>query len=56
MPKQRSKPISDMTSEELARKVFPEKVVQEVKRIARESDERAEKREERTLKRKERSS
>lgn len=39
MPK-RKKKATEMTTEELARRVFPKKVVEEVKRIACESDEK----------------
>lgn len=38
MPKRSKKKVTEMTNDELARLVFPKKVVDEVKRIARESD------------------
>lgn len=38
MPK-RKKPASKMTDEELERRVFPKKVLEELKRIAHEQDE-----------------
>lgn len=38
MPRRKKRPI-DMTTEELARKVFPKKVVEELKRIAHEKDD-----------------
>ncbi len=37
MPKSKKHP-KDMTTEELARKVFPKKVVDELKKIAHEKD------------------
>jgi len=36
MGKRRKKPASEMTNEELARRVFPKKVVDELKRIAKD--------------------
>ena len=39
MSKGKKKPASEMTTEELARRVFPKKVVDELKRIAHEDDE-----------------
>ena len=41
MPKKKKKP-HDMTTEELANKVFPKKVVEELKRIAHEKDDKTE--------------
>ena len=41
MPK-RKKKVTEMTTEELARHVFPKKVVDEVKRIVHESDAKGE--------------
>ena len=39
MPKKKpTKPVNEMTSEELAAKVFPKKVHEELKRLAREID------------------
>ncbi|MBI4301920.1 MAG: hypothetical protein HY664_04895 [Chloroflexi bacterium] len=38
MPRRKKRPI-DMTTEELARKVFPKKVIEELKKIAHEKDE-----------------
>jgi len=37
MPKKKKRPV-DMTTEELAKKVFPKKVREELKRIAHEKD------------------
>jgi len=37
MPKKKKRP-QDMTTEELAKKVFPKKAVEELKRIAHEKD------------------
>jgi hypothetical protein len=37
MPKKKKRPI-DMTTEELAKKVFPKKVLEELKQIAHEKD------------------
>ena len=39
MPKKKKRPI-DMTTEELAKKVFPKKAREELKRIAHEKDNR----------------
>jgi len=39
MPKKKKKP-HEMTTEELAKKVFPDKVVEELKRIAHEKDDK----------------
>jgi hypothetical protein len=39
MPK-RKKTARDMTNEELARDVFPKKVVEELKKVARESEKK----------------
>ena len=39
MPRKKKKP-HDMTTEELAKKVFPKKVVDELKKIAHEKDDR----------------
>lgn len=41
MPRRKKKPI-EMTTDELARLVFPKQVVQEVKRIAQEQNEKPE--------------
>ena len=41
--KKKEKDPNEMTTEELARKLFPPAVIEEVKRIARENDERQEK-------------
>jgi len=49
MPKKK-KTARDMTTEEIAKRVFPKKVIEEIERVAHESDERAEKREERKKK------
>lgn len=38
MPRKKKEPI-DMTTEELAKSVFPPKVLKELKRIAREGEE-----------------
>ena len=38
MPKKSKKQPKDMTTEELAKKVFPKKVVEELKKIAHEKD------------------
>ena len=37
MPRRKKRPI-DMTTEELAKKVFPKKVIEELKKIAHEKD------------------
>ena len=42
MPKNKKRP-QDMTTEELAKKVFPKKVREELKRIAHEKDDKGEK-------------
>jgi hypothetical protein len=39
----RRKKATDMTTDELARRVFPKKVVEEIKRIAEEGDGKARK-------------
>jgi len=39
MPKKKKRP-ADMTTEELAKKVFPKKVREELKKIAHEKDEK----------------
>jgi hypothetical protein len=39
----RKKKATDMTTEELARRVFPKKVVEEIKRIAEEGDSKPKK-------------
>ena len=39
----RKKDVKDMTTEELARHVFPKKVVEELERIAHEGEEQEEK-------------
>jgi hypothetical protein len=39
MPKKKKRPI-DMTTEELAKKVFPKKVREELNRIAHEKDKK----------------
>lgn len=39
MPK-RKKKATEMTTDELERRLFPKKVVDEIRRVARESDER----------------
>ncbi len=36
MPKRKKKDVTEMTTDELARHVFPKKVVEELKRIAHE--------------------
>ena len=38
MPKRKQKDVTEMTTEELARHVFPKKVVDELKRVAHEHD------------------
>ncbi len=38
MPKRKKKKATEMTTEELARRIFPKKVVREIERIAHESD------------------
>jgi hypothetical protein len=38
MPRRKKKTANEMTTEELARSVFPKKVVDEVKRLAHERD------------------
>ena len=40
MPKKDKKQPKDMTTEELAKKVFPKKVREELKRIAHEKDDK----------------
>ncbi|HLE56678.1 MAG TPA: hypothetical protein VJB15_06300, partial [Rhodothermia bacterium] len=40
MPKPKKKKASEMTTEELARRVFPKKVVEEIRRIANEPKKR----------------
>ena len=40
MPR-RKKKVAEMTTDELARRVFPKKVVDEIKRVAHESDEKS---------------
>jgi hypothetical protein len=42
MPR-RKKKATEMTTEELARRVFPKEVVEELERIAHEQDEKADK-------------
>jgi hypothetical protein len=37
----RKKKATDMTTDELARRVFPKKVVEEIKRIAQEGEKQA---------------
>ena len=44
MPRKK-KTAQDMTTKEIAKRVFPKKVIDEIERVARESDERQEKRE-----------
>ena len=44
MPR-RKKTARDMTTQEIAKRVFPKKVIDEIERVAHESDERQEKRE-----------
>ena len=44
MPRKK-KTAQDMTTQEIAKRVFPKKVIDEIERVARESDERQEKRE-----------
>lgn len=39
MPKKKKRPV-DMTTEELAKKVFPKKVREELERIAHEKDDK----------------
>ncbi len=39
MPK-RKKKATEMTTEELARRIFPKKVVREIERVAHESDDK----------------
>ena len=39
MPRKKKQP-KDMTSEELARQVFPPKVLRELKKVAQESEEK----------------
>lgn len=39
MAKRKKKDVTEMTTEELARHVFPKKVVDELKRIAHEKDD-----------------
>ena len=39
MPKRKKKDVTEMTTEELARHVFPKKVVDELERIAHEKDD-----------------
>ena len=39
MPKRKQKDVTEMTTDELARHVFPKKVVDKLKRIAHEKDE-----------------
>lgn len=41
MPRRKKRP-QEMTTEELAKKVFPKKVVEELKRIAHEKDKKSE--------------
>ncbi len=41
MPRKSKKPVIEMTTEELAAKVFPKKVRDELKRVAQESDKRS---------------
>ncbi len=43
MPRKK-KTAQDMTTQEIAKRVFPKKVIEEIERVARESDERQEKR------------
>jgi hypothetical protein len=40
MPKKKGKRPTDMTTEELAKKVFPKKVREELKKIVHEKDEK----------------
>lgn len=40
MPR-RKKKATEMTTEELAKRVFPKKVIDEVKRVAQEADEKS---------------
>lgn len=42
MPKRKNKDVAQMTTDELARHVFPKKVVDELKRIAHQGDEKPE--------------
>ena len=42
MPRRKKKDVTEMTTEELARHVFPKKVVEELKRVAHENDEKPE--------------
>ena len=42
MPKKEKKRPKDMTTEELANKVFPKKVVEELRQIAHEKDDKGE--------------
>ena len=46
MPKSKKKP-SEMTTEELERHLFPKKVVEELKRVAQESDKKSDEKEKR---------
>lgn len=43
MPKKKQKHPKDMTTEELAHKVFPKKVVEHLKKIAHEKDNECDK-------------
>ena len=42
MPKRKKKDVTEMTTDELARHVFPKKVVDELKRVAHEKDDETE--------------
>ena len=42
MAKRKKKDVTEMTTEELARHVFPKKVVDELERIAHQDDEKEE--------------
>jgi hypothetical protein len=44
MPKKRKKPATEMTTEEIAERVFPKKVRDEIHRVAEEIDTEKEKR------------
>ena len=42
MAKRKKKDVTEMTTDELARHVFPKKVVDELKRVAHQDDEKEE--------------